>query len=154
MKKLCSLSLAVTIGIFMASPVFAQTKKELQSMIKEVITDDEYQMMLKIRESTQRNWMDIFDNSIEPLREDNLYGNESARKYIMPSQKTVQDAKAAAKEAARGEAQEDAPQEGKKLAIEINAAAVGQEDDVKPVQVKSTAEKPKHRRLYPRQYKY
>lgn len=151
MKKMCFLCLAVTIGVFTAGPAFAQTKKELQSLIKEVITDNEYQMMLKIREATGRNWMDIFDNSIEPLREDSLQGNESARKYIMPSQKSVQDA---AKESAEGGVTEDAAKPAKKLAIEINSAAVGQDDDVQPIQVPPPSEEQKSRRLYPRQYKY
>lgn len=145
MKKMFVLGLAGSLLLFLSVPSQAQvmTKKEMQSKLKEVITDAEYDMMLKIRESTGRNWVDIFDNTIEPMREVEIYSNESSRKYILPQQAPEEQPVNVP----------PAPEQGK-LSIDINAAPVFRDSDVKPVQVKEGPKKEKKRALYPRSYDY
>ncbi len=143
MKKLFILSLAGIICASLTGISHAQTKRELQFMIKEVITDDEYEMMLKLREATGRSWVDIFDNSIEPLRKDDLHSNESSRKYILPA-----------------EGENIRPvvirpiEEKPKSSLEVNAAPVVRESDIEPVKVRQTENEEKKRKIYPREYKY
>lgn len=144
MKKMFILCLAGILSLCGATASYAQTKREVQMLIKEFITDEEYQMMLKIREATGRGWADIFDNSIEPLREDAVTSNESSRKYILP---------------AKGEEIRPivvTPIDNKpKPSIEVNAAPVAREADVKPIMIRPDTEAPKKKKtLYPREYKY
>lgn len=148
MKKILFFCVASAVLASVAGPAYAQTKKELQFMIKEEITDEEFGMMLKIREATGRNWVDIFDNSIEPLREEVSISNESMRKYILPSKESEEEAQKAAEEKAK--------EKEEKLSIDVNAARVGRKDDVKPIQIERGAPRKdkKPRRIYPREYKY
>lgn len=149
MKKIFVLGLAGLLIVMAPGVSLAQvmTKKELQFKLKEMITDEEFEMMLKIRESTGRNWVDIFDNTIEPMREVEIYSNESSRKYILPQK--------GPEEKPIEVLPTEPPAEKKdKLSIEVNAAPVFRETDVKPVQVKQDEEKQRKRAIYPRAYEY
>lgn len=77
------------IGILIyatSTTVYAQdvTRKQLQLMIRETISEAEFERMLQLKKTTPNGWSEIFDEVIEPEREAMEHYNRSQRRYIVP----------------------------------------------------------------------
>ncbi|MCA9402926.1 MAG: hypothetical protein KC897_04030 [Candidatus Omnitrophica bacterium] len=124
------LLLTVLMTAVAAAPVFAQnhTREEVERRIRESISEEEFQRMQEIRRQTGQTWSHIFDNVIEPDREDDNEINRSDHRYIMS-------------EEGRRRASQQSRSAGQ-LAIDVNSASP-EEAQEKPISVK---DEPKPRR--------
>ncbi|MCA9394038.1 MAG: hypothetical protein KC900_07530 [Candidatus Omnitrophica bacterium] len=124
------LLLAVLMTAVAAAPVFAQnhTREEVERRIRESISEEEFHRMQEIRRQTGQTWTHIFDNVIEPDREDDIELNRSDRRYIMSEE--------GRRQANRQRRSAD------ELAIDVNTASPNEAQE-KPISVK---EEPKPRR--------
>ncbi len=75
------LLLCVAVGVAEAEQF---TRKQVQLLIRESISEEEFARMVQIHQNTGQSWSDIFDNIIEPDREEMMRNRGSTRRYVVP----------------------------------------------------------------------
>ncbi|MGE0268849.1 MAG: hypothetical protein AB7S78_10405 [Candidatus Omnitrophota bacterium] len=80
------------IAVFMVnsiwvSDVFAYTKTEVENLLHEKISDEEYELIIEEAEASKKSIPEIFDEVIDPKREKEMLDSVKGRQYILPSEK-------------------------------------------------------------------
>lgn len=137
MKRKIILTFLILISFLSVSNVWAYTKEEVEKQIREELTDEEFDIIIKESETSKKSFADIFDEIIDPKREEAMDENIKTRRYISTSEKNFNELTGAA-------AGQDLP-DVKPEAIEPEEAIV---PDEKPVSVEEPQSKHKTK-LYP-----
>lgn len=137
MKRKIILTFLMLISFLPVSNVSAYTKEEVEKQIREELSDEEFDIMIKESEASQKSFADIFDEIIDPKREEAMDENVKARRYISTSEKNFNELTGAA----AGQDLQDVQPE----AVKPEEAIV---PDEKPVSVEEPQSKHKTK-LYP-----
>jgi hypothetical protein len=138
MKRKIILTFLILISFLPVSNVAAYTKDEVQKQIREELTDEEFDIIIKESEASKKSFADIFDEIIDPKREEAMDENIKTRRYISTSEKNFNEST----DAAAGQDLQDVKPE----VIEPEEEAVV--PDEKPISVEES--EPKHKtKLYP-----
>lgn len=135
MKKTLNIFVCYLIisGLIFAGQAWAYTKKEVETALREKVSDEEYDLINKEAESSGKSIQEIFDEVIDPKREQEIQDNVKKRHYIGTSEKNYQE------KAKSQEGQGQVPEEKSEGAAGSEGVAVPQEEpiSIKPSKTKS-----------------
>lgn len=120
-----TLLIALTVVNFICvSEALSYTKKEVEGLLHETISDEEYDLIMEEAETSKKSIPEIFDEVIDPKREKEMLDSVKGRQYILPSEKNFR------------ENEKEAPQKSNLSQRTDDSSQSDPVDDEKPISVK------------------